>query len=105
MAKKSSSDDSKVFALLSYLGILVLIPLIMKKDDAFVKFHAKQGLVLFIFELVLYVLAVIPVIGWILAPIGWVIALILSIMGIIYSLQGKKWVMPVLGKYADKFSL
>ena len=36
-------------AWLSYLGILWLIPLLTLKENAFAKFHVKQGIVLTIY--------------------------------------------------------
>ena len=46
----ASGSSENVYAILSYLWILCLIPVLMKKEDEFVKFHAKQGLMLFIVE-------------------------------------------------------
>lgn len=42
---------NKAMALLSYIGILVLIPLFAAKDSAYTRFHASQGLTLFIIEI------------------------------------------------------
>lgn len=106
MAKKEEKiveiDVNKGLALISYIWILCLIPLLLKRKDEFVGHHAKQGLVLFVFEIILMVVGVIPLLGWLLAFVGWILAVVLAIMGIINVLAGKKWVMPILGKYADK---
>lgn len=57
--KKESSPEEKeddknegvnALAVISYLGILCLVPLLTKKDDKFTQFHAKQGLALLIAE-------------------------------------------------------
>ena len=40
--------NNKVMGILSYLEILVLIPIFAAKKSAFARFHANQGLVLFI---------------------------------------------------------
>ena len=37
------TTKSKVLACLSYLGILIFIPLIAARDDEFVQFHVRQG--------------------------------------------------------------
>jgi len=90
-------------AALSYLGILVLVPLLfVDKDVPFVKFHAKQGLVI----LIGYVLAIIgvgflPVIG----DIFWVALGVASIAGLIQALQGKWWKIPLIGQLAEKFRI
>ena len=41
-------EKNKIFAILAYLGILVLIPILAAKDSPFAKYHANQGLVLLI---------------------------------------------------------
>ena len=48
VSKKVSNKNG--LAALSYLWVLCLVPLLGSKDE-FVKFHAKQGFVLFVFEL------------------------------------------------------
>ena len=49
---QSEVDSGKVMAILSYFGILVLIPYFSEKNNSFVVFHAKQGLNLFILEII-----------------------------------------------------
>ena len=39
---------SRFMAMLSYLGVLCLVPLIRNREDQFVDFHARQGLVIWI---------------------------------------------------------
>ena len=99
------SSEQKVYALLSYLWILFLIPLLVKKKDKFVKAHAKQGLMLFICWIVVMMLAIIPLLGWILAPILNIILLIVSIFGIVKSVTGKSFEIPYVGKYAKAWKL
>lgn len=98
-------NNQKFLAALSYLWLLFLIPLLVKKDNPFCLFHAKQGLVLFIFSLVLYVVNVIPVLGWLISFLGWIVVFLFSILGIINALQNRKWEMPYLGKFANKIDL
>ena len=93
-------SDDKVFAAMSYLSILCLLPLLMKKDRPFVQFHAKQGFLLFLFEVVIWVVAFIPPLYF----IGMLASAVLAIMGLLSALTGKEWEMPVLGKYAKKLN-
>lgn len=86
-------NDDKLWAVLSYLGVLVFLPFLLKKDSKFVQFHAKQGLVL----LIGWVLTMLPF-GSIIA----IIALIFSIMGIIDVLSDKTTKMPLVGDLAEK---
>jgi fumarate reductase subunit D len=103
MAKVTA--EQKIFGILSYLGILVLIPLLVKKDDEFVHFHAKQGLVLLIVWVVVWVVTMIPVLGWVIGPILSLGMLIVALIAIVQVLMGKKWEVPVLCKYADKINM
>lgn len=103
--KKMEFDEDKGLAVLSYLWILCLVPLLLKRQNEFVRHHSRQGLVLFIFEIILMVVAVVPLLGWLLAFFGWILAVVLSLSGIVNVLAGKMWRMPVLGKYADKLKI
>jgi len=104
MAKQKQEvtfDVRKTLGILSYVWILCFIPFLLSRDE-FIRHHARQGMVLFIFEVILMVVVIIPLLGWLLAFVGWIIVVVMAAMGIVNVLAGKKWVMPVLGKYADK---
>ncbi len=93
-------------AILCYIGILVLIPLLTDaKNDAFVKFHIKQGLTLLIFDIIISIVAAVPIIGWIVAIVGSIVVLVLFIMGIINAAGGQEKQLPIIGQYADKFNI
>ncbi len=107
--KKRESEDV-IFLILAYLGILALIPFFVAKDNDYVRWHAKQGLVLIAFEIVLWIVLMIigfiPILNIIFAFLGlfiWLGILVLHIFCIVKALKGERWVVPVLGKYADKF--
>jgi len=105
----SSGEDEKLMAVLCYLGILVLIPLLTKKDDDFVKFHIQQGLALLVAAIVWgfawIILAFIPVLGWLLAIAGWILLFVLMIIGIVNALNNAKKPLPVLGALGEKFHI
>lgn len=90
------AKENKYWAVLSYLGVLVIIPLIVKKDSKFTQFHVKQGLVLLV--------------GWILSwlpfgPIIGLVAFVFSIIGIINVLSGETKPLPIVGELAEKIKL
>ena len=66
MSKFDAKDvaDNKAVAALSYISILFLVPLLLKKDSPFAKAHAKQGLILFLFEVVVSFLPMLNMILW-----------------------------------------
>jgi uncharacterized membrane protein len=104
MANQKQDSDHVLTAICSYLGILVLIPLLaVKKRDDFIRFHINQGLTLFIVELIamvgIAVIAMIPFIGWMISMLGWLIYLafvIVSIVAIVKALAGEQWKIPGL---------
>lgn len=98
-------DENKLMAVLSYFGILVLIPLLAKKDSAYAQFHAKQGLVLLIFGIAIGVVAIIPFLGWIAAVLGSLAYLVFWIMGIVNAIGGKTNELPLIGQYASKINI
>ncbi|MFA6098029.1 MAG: DUF4870 domain-containing protein [Patescibacteria group bacterium] len=91
------NTDSNLMGALSYVWILSVVMLIIKKDDEFVKFHAKQGLILFIASFI----GVVPVIGWAI----WLVVVVLDIVGFIKALSGERYKMPVIGDIAGKIKL
>jgi len=94
----SSSSDSNLMAALSYLWILSVVMIMVKKDDKYVLFHAKQGLVLFLASFFLWF---IPVLGWLLQ-----LMIVLGVvLGFVQALSGKKWRMPIVADLAEKIDL
>lgn len=104
------SSDRTIMLVLSYLGLLALIPLLMKKDDREVQWHAKNGLAFFVAFFAIYiVLFVIDMMisgGCISGIVGcavWIVYIVLCIMGIVKATQGSRLRVPVVSDFADKF--
>lgn len=102
--KDPDIEENKVIAAIGYLGILFLVPLLLKKESKFALFHAKQGLVLFIVEVILMILGWIPILSFLVFLI-WIGVVVLIVMGIVQALQGQYWKMPLLGDYAEKIKI
>lgn len=95
---KEDIEKNKVMGILAY--ILFFIPLLAAKDSPFARYHANQGLVLFIFGFGGgLVLSLIPVLGWIIAPIFSVLVTILAVIGIINVANGRAKELPLIGKF------
>jgi fumarate reductase subunit D len=94
--------DGKIYAILSYLSILCIIPLILKKNNPFVLAHGKQGLILFIAEVAVWILSI--VFPCILAPLTFILWA-LSFWGLIAVLKGEFVRLPIIATWADKVSL
>ncbi|KJS20893.1 MAG: membrane protein [Clostridiaceae bacterium BRH_c20a] len=83
---------------LAYL--IFFLPLIVCPESKYAKFHANQGLLLFIVAIVgNIVLGMIPIIGWMIMPLYAIGILIIGIMGLINGFGGKAKRLPIFGKY------
>ena len=103
------AQDNKTMAILAYIGFLVFIPMFAAKESKFARFHANQGLVLFIIEAaygILYAIlsAIIFAISWRLLFLVTIIGIlslvfvVLAVIGIINASKGEKKELPVIGK-------
>lgn len=103
--KKSSEDakdieENKVIAAIGYIWILCLVPLLLKKNSKFAQFHGKQGLILFIVEIIGWLVYWIPFVGWLFG----LLLIIIAVMGILKALAGEYWEIPVIGTLAKKIN-
>ena len=105
------SSDRTIMLVLSYVGILCLIPLLTKKDDPEVQWHAKNGTALFGAEVVLFILRImlifirIPFLGCGVSVITcaiWLGFLAISIIAIMKAVKGERFRIPVLTDFAEK---
>lgn len=105
----SSSGDKTVMLVLSYLGLLALIPLLTEKDDANVQWHAKHGLVqFFFFVIVSVVISAISSTGIgcifaLLYPFVGLAWLVVCVLSIIKATKGERFMIPVISDFANKF--
>ena len=106
------SSNRNVMILLSYLWLLALIPLVVEKQDREVQWHAKNGLVLTVAELIFWVAFQIVTfvlgsfLGCILAIFALIVALgiiVLHIFAIIKGINGQRLIVPGISAYADRF--
>ena len=95
-------NEQTIMAGLSYVGPLVLVPFLTKKEDPFIQFHVKQGMLVFGIYLVIWLLG-----GWLffLSPLLSLVALIFSILGIVNALKSKEKELPLIGKYASHIKI
>ncbi len=105
-------QQNKVMAVLAYCFCLWFIPLVAAKDSRFARFHAGQGLNIFILWLIeIVVYAIINAIAW--ATFSWgaiwgvsiiftiisILIAVLEIIGIVNAVKGEMKEVPVVGKW------
>ena len=100
---------------LSYLGLLALIPLLVEKNDAEVQWHAKHGLVLTAAEFVLFIglQIVTMILGAISGGLGCLVGiltpvlalgiLVLHVVCILKGIKGERFIVPKVSEFADRF--
>lgn len=114
--------NNKVMAVLSYLGLLWLIPFLSAKNSPFAKYHVRQGFVVICAEvgwsIIGFILQTVirtkEVIGWIeyyrtpwfVVTFVYLVHLAIwafAIMGIINAINGRAKEVPLIGKIANNF--
>ncbi|MFO8240914.1 MAG: DUF4870 domain-containing protein [Dissulfuribacterales bacterium] len=102
--KTALGIDQNIEAILCYvLGWLTgILFLLLEKENQFVRFHAMQSLVVFLFLFVLIlVVGWIPVIG-LLSPVIFLLSVILWILLMVKAFQGDMYKLPWAGDFAEK---
>lgn len=104
----SVSPNRNIMIVLSYLGLLAIIPFVVEKDDREVQWHSKNGLIFFAADVA--VMIVVTIISHFLPCVGCFLPLIVSaliavvhIMAIMKGLNGQRMIIPGLSEYADRF--
>lgn len=96
----SDSDQSLFMGILAYLSILIVISYLLAKDNPFVRYHMKQGGILFSIEIILWALMKT---FWIIMPIIGILEIgvfVLAIIGIVNVVQKREKPLPIVGKYS-----
>jgi uncharacterized membrane protein len=105
--------DPKLEGLLCYLAwwITGIVFLVVEKQNMEVRFHAWQSIALFggwtVLDIILSVLrAFLPsgidvLVGLVTTLLG-ILVFILWILLMIQTYQGKKWVLPIVGPFAEQ---
>ena len=102
-------EENKLFCILSYLGILCLIPLLSGNKSPYLRFHVNQGLVLFLSAIILNMaralLAGLWIFGkldsYVVSPLFTfmnVLMFALTVIGISNVVRGKAAELPLIGK-------
>lgn len=108
-------EDNRVYAVFSYLGILILIPILGARKSYFARFHANQGLLLLIFSAaysiatrivtrVLDILfgsffSIIPSAFSAASSFVGILFFVLLVLGVINAASGKAKELPIIGRF------
>ncbi|MEG3640740.1 hypothetical protein [Magnetococcus sp. PR-3] len=93
---------AQILAGMSYLGILALVPFMIGRRDPFVAFHARQGIVIWIWEVAAVYALIVPGIGKLFFQLSSVLCFVLSLVGLVSVIMGRAWRLPLVGSAAEK---
>ena len=91
--RNQTGQGNRALAAISYLSILFAIPYFLAPNDEFARFHAKQGLKLFVFGIVAEILTSLIGLGW----LATLVRLYLIYKGMTNALNGRKEELPYIG--------
>jgi uncharacterized membrane protein len=103
----NAPDSKVVMGILAYIGPLVIVSYLVAKNEPFVKFHIKQGLVLFVLSVILWFLLSSPL-AFVLYMFSWVIFPVLfvfSVIGIVNVVKGEEKPLPLIGRFSEYFPI
>jgi uncharacterized membrane protein len=95
-------EHNKVFAVLAYLGILFLVPLLAAPRSPFARYHANQGIILFIAMVVVSMARDVPFVGgliWSFHNVLWPVLIIFAVLGIVHAASGQCKPLPLIGHF------
>jgi uncharacterized membrane protein len=92
-----AETNNLIMGIISYLGPLVIVSYIVGKDNPSLKFHVKQGLVLFVIEVAVWILGMMFGFLWMLFQLVNLAVFILAIVGITNVAQKKEKPLPFVG--------
>ena len=100
-AAHSGSSNETLMGILAYLGILALVPYLVKDQSTFVHAHAVRGMNLFLLEVIAWVavgiLSWVPVLNDVLSSVVGLAGFVFSLIGIIYVANHEDKDLPLIG--------
>ena len=93
--------DNRWMAIMCYLSVLLIFPVILKKESEFVSYHINQGLALLLLTVAGAICAIVPFLGWLVAAVVDIFAIVCAIMGIIHAAKGETAPLPLIGTFKN----
>ena len=96
-----SNSNDMWMGILSYLGVLALIPYLVKDQTPFVRAHAVRGINLLILEVIVWVavgvFSWVPILDGILSTLAGLASFVFSLIGIINVANKEDKDLPFIG--------
>jgi len=104
LSEEQEIEEGRAAALLAYVPFMCFVPLLKMRHNRFAVRHGKQGLILFLVE-ILALIFYLPFVSQHFWAFVLILALLASFYGILQVLQGRDWKLPFLGELADRIKL
>ncbi len=99
-------EEINVMAVLCYLAILIVVPLLTDhREQEFVRFHIKQGLMLLITGVVAMFIGAITIFEELLIPVIAVAWIVFAAIGVVNVIRNQKKPLPLIGEVAQRFKV
>ncbi len=95
-AKSSNMEERRLLSILAYVPFLCVVIYILKDKDEAIRFHARQGIIIFF----IFVLCIIPVLG--IVPL--IVSVILMLIGMSKAYKGEQYKIPYVYKYSERIN-
>lgn len=104
VSKDLQVANIKLLAVVGYIGLLFLVPMLAYPKNKFAIFHANQWLLLLLTALALHIaMPIISIITfgfWVfLWPLVWLFIVVLFVLGAINASKGRMRRLPLIGKW------
>lgn len=110
MPNERTASPRRAMLIVSYLGPLGVVPLLFARDDPEVRWHSRNGLLLF--GAVAAIALVATLIGTVLPALGCLYAMLMffvlalyafiAILAIVKALDGQRLLVPGISQYAGR---
>lgn len=99
LSSPTMGSEEKMVGALAY--VIFFIPLIVRPSSAFGRYHANQGLILFMIEILAWLsgslLVFIPGTGFLIKALLNIVAISFFVIGVVNASKGEKRPLPVVG--------
>lgn len=101
LSENFQTEEGRMAAIMSYIPVLCFVPLLNMKDNKEARFHARQGVLLFLIELIAAIFLIDGISDFVFKAI-LILAVALAAFGIYFALQGKNYKLPLIGDLVKK---
>jgi len=104
---QSTTNEERLFGALSYAWIFCLFPLLFKRESVFVQFHAKQGLIIFLFFEIFqfFIIGILSIIfGNFVRFISSILFFSILFLAAFKAYKGNWWKIPAVYNLAKKIN-